>query len=181
MSSICLGFLTYDDLISWCWLRLVIVALWLEPITTSIITSLEVFTVITSTTITTTTTTTTSQQIQYWNILLVAEFAALLLNIVTMVQMMSIMKMSLTSTAAAYYPYKKTWSQVAVLVLNMVSVQVWTVVLLYVWWDLVPVVNHWQLEAVLSVFQNFVLQETSQHVLEIGMSVFVCLFHTRWL
>jgi len=49
-----------------------------------------------------------------------------------MVQMTSIMKMSLTSTAAAYYPYKKTWSQVAVLVLNMVSVQVWTVVLLYV-------------------------------------------------
>lgn len=165
MCSICLGFLTYDDLISWCWLRLVIVALWLEPITTSIITSLEVFTVIT----TTITTTTTSQQTQYWNILQVAEFAALLLNIVTMVQMTSIMKMSLTSTAAAYYPYKKMWSQVAVLVINMVSVEVWTVVLLYVWWGLVPVVNHWLLEAVLSVFQNFVLQETSQHVLEIEM------------
>jgi len=178
MSSICLGFLTYDDLISWCWLRLVIVALWLEPITTSIITSLEVFTVITSTTITTTT---TSQQTQYWNILLVAEFAAQLLNIVIMVQMTSIMKMSLTSTAAAYYPYKKMWSQVAVLVINMVSVQAWTVVLLYVWWDLVPVVNHWLLEAVLSVSQNFVVQETSQHVLEIETSVFVCLFRTRWL
>jgi hypothetical protein len=49
-----------------------------------------------------------------------------------MVQMTSITKMSWTSTTAAYYPYKIMWSQVAVLLINMVSVQVWTMVLLYV-------------------------------------------------
>lgn len=170
----CIGFLTYDDLISWCWLRLIIVALWLEPITTTTTTtSLEVFIVITSTI-----TTTTGLQTQYWNILLVAELAALLLNIVTMVQMMSITKMILTLTVAADYLYK-IMSQVAMLSINIVLVEVWSVVLLYAWWGLVPTVNHWLEVTVVSVFRNFVLQETSQHLLEMGMQIFVCLFLIR--